>query len=110
MEKCLERFVERAEGKKHLYELTKMNSIALTAETTTGDFTIFFENKRVSLRPGLLDSAAVTLKGNIGVILALLDGKLKLREAVRRNFLDVRGNFRAILLAESFLYLNREDE
>jgi len=108
MKELIEYFVQNLERKKHIFELINHIKLVLTIENDQENCAIVFNDGSVFMEPSHLrieDTTKVIIHGNTDAISSLLDGRLKLREGVLKDQLQVAGSFRNKLLLESVFYL-----
>ncbi|WP_075982791.1 SCP2 sterol-binding domain-containing protein [Bacillus massilinigeriensis] len=106
MQDVLVDFINGVKDKKHLMELVS-DSLILSIKTEKGNANLFIGNGDLTLLDSEEILPDVEIKGEENVISSILQGKLKLREAVKREHLEIEATYRSTLFLETLFILGK---
>ncbi|PLR92598.1 hypothetical protein [Bacillus sp. T33-2] len=108
MEEKLQVFAGQVESKGHMFQLVKKLHIILALQTEKGEYRIGFHNNKVDFNIAPVDETSLfTICGQEEAFCSVLEGRLKLRDAVAGQKLKTTCPFRILLTLESLIYLAR---
>lgn len=109
MKERIEDFRNVLMKKNHIMQLAQNMNLCLEFEIEYGVFCLHIHKNIINLTNGWCPHADqhISLIGNEGNIRYLLDGKIKLRDAIQLGYVQLECPFRTLLALESIIYLAR---
>ncbi|PLR79317.1 sterol-binding protein [Bacillus sp. V3-13] len=106
MEQHLTIFIEEIKSRSHTVCLLENISLTILFSSEKTDFCLNIGDGDISMAKENVDTPNAAIEGEEGLICSLLDGELKLREAMA-NGLSITAPFRIILFLESLFFLGK---
>lgn len=109
MHERIECFMNEIQKKNHIMLLVNNLDLCLSIEAENHTYYLYFKKNKVELNKDGSSSAAhyAKLSGREDFLIHLLEGQIKLREAINIGYLNLICPFRTLLVLESIFYLAR---
>lgn len=109
MKERIEEFRNALMKKNHIMQLAQDLNLCLKFETEYGIFFFHIQKNMINLTETFssLADQHISLIGSEENLRYLLDGKIKLRDAIQLGYVKLECPFRTLLALESILYLAR---